>query len=277
VRECLKGHRVREYFKQAIPTALGAGVEEFQIQTVAVFAGRIGKDAVTTHNCTLSFFLALSCAMWAVQSATSTRLGHHLGNRNLPGVRRIIKVATTVVLLWGAFVALVFTVARDEIGSIYSSSVEVQQLAAEIATVVAIGYFIICVFYVITAVLVTTGQPTWVAIAFLIGGWCVALPLAYDFAFLSNDQLFAWWPGRLSSDIGPHGGSGLLGLWLGLGVGYFVTMVIAGTAACRTDWQKAIHDAAARAEGRAVPLNNLEDASSLADDRTSLSAPDNAR
>lgn len=255
LRECLKRHRVAEFFKQAIPTAVGSAVEEFQIQLVAIFAGSIGPAAVTTHNCTLSFFLALSCAMWAIQSATSTRLGHHLGNSDLAAVRRVLKVAVTATLAWAAVVALAFLVARHEIGSIYSSKVQVQQLAAEIATVVAVGYFVLAGFYVIVAVLVATGQPKWFAIAFVIGGWCVALPLAYTLAFLVDEELADWWPGRLAWDTGPRGGLGLLGLWFGLAIGYFVTMLISGAAAYRTDWQRVALEASARAEGCAQPPN----------------------
>jgi len=254
LRECLKGHRLAEFLKQAIPTAIGAAVEEFQIQMVAIFAGSVGPAAVATHNCTLSFFMALSCAMWGIQSATSARLGHHLGNGDLAAVRRVLQVAVTATLAWAAVVVLVFLVARHEIGSIYSSKVQVQQLAAEIATVVAGGYFVISVFYVIVAVLVATGQPKWFAIAFVIGGWGVALPLSYSLAFLVDEKLVAWWPDRLTWDTGPKGGLGLLGLWLGLAIGYMVTTAIAGTAAYRTDWQRVALEASARAEGSARPL-----------------------
>merc|ERR1712224_950947 len=116
---------------------MGSGmIEEYQLQLVSIFAGQIGPQQVATHNTTMIFFLVLSSAMWAIMQATQTRLGHHLGNRDLPGVFRVRRIAFTVAGLWGGCVQIIFIVLRKDLGRLYSANPEIWQLAEEISMVV---------------------------------------------------------------------------------------------------------------------------------------------
>lgn len=171
-RACTQ-RRLREYLKQSIPSAISGMVEEYQLQTICVLAGRLGNEAVATHNSTMMSFMILCSINWAINQATSVRLGHHLGNGDLPGAWRVMRVAGFAAGLWGLFVSAVLTTLRNYIGIVYSSQTEVQQLTGEITLLVGLGYFVLTIFYVSMTVLAASFRQVWIVGSFLIGAWIV--------------------------------------------------------------------------------------------------------
>ncbi|CAE8610582.1 unnamed protein product [Polarella glacialis] len=243
--------RVATYLKQALPTALSGMIEEYQLQTIAVFAGQLGPQVVATHNATLILFLVLCGTMWAISQATSTRIGHHLGSSNLPGVKRVIRLASIAAALWGLLVSVVITSLHRYLGDIYSSKLEVQLLAQEISSLAGMAYFLLAIFYVSMSILTSSCRQGWIVAAFVAGAWGVSVPVGRYLAFFADPDWFSWYPARLDWDIGLHGeGAGLLGLWLGLVCGYAVTTLVAVFGVCRSDWPKLMAAAVSRAELR---------------------------
>ena len=107
-------------------------------------------------------------------------------------------------------------------------------MSSEIALFVGVGYALLTFFYVCMGTLAAQGRTTMIAIAFVLGAWVVAVPLAYIFAFV-------W---KLTE--------GLVGLWLGLIAGYAVVSTVAIIATCRSNWPKIAAEARKRAEQTAT-------------------------
>jgi len=247
--EAMKKHRVREYLRQAIPTAISGMVEEYQIQAIALLGGKLGPDVVATHNGFLVLILLLCSVMWGITAATQTRIGHHLGHGDLVAVFRVIRLAALVAVTWGLFVTVVITIFREQVGSVFSAQHDVQVLAKEISLFVGIGYFLLALFYISMSVLVATFQQLWIVAAFVVGAWCFAVPSAWALAFVSDSAWLSWYPARLQWDVGPGGkGAGLLGLWIGLSIGYLVTTLLATAGVLRTKWPTAVEAARRKAE-----------------------------
>jgi MATE family multidrug resistance protein len=268
LQEATKPSRAKEYLVQALPLALGGMLEEYMFQTIAVFAGQLGADAVGTHNATMTTISLLSSAFYSVGGATATRIGHHLGNRNIDGARCVIKMACLATLGWGAMVALGLTIFGDDVGALYSSDHKVWKLANEISSVVATGYLALAIFSVLIAVLESTGKGPRIAICFIVGTWFVGVPLSRFLSYSVNPDALSWWPGRVSADTGPDDyGLGLLGLWLGILAGYSTTMALAGAFASCGSWKQIVEDAARRAE---VSDGDARDVPIADEDRLSL-------
>merc|ERR1712185_148619 len=116
----------------------------------------------------------------------------------------------------GAAIALCFVLLRGVIGRLFSSSRAVWHSAAEISWITGAGYVGLSVFFVAMAALSAQARGGAVAVAFLLGAWGVSVPASY---LLSQ-----------------RAGLGLVGLWIGLSLGYAVITVIAGAALWRSDW-----------------------------------------
>mmetsp|Transcript_51064 Transcript_51064/g.141401 ORF Transcript_51064/g.141401 Transcript_51064/m.141401 type:complete len:502 (-) Transcript_51064:23-1528(-) len=253
LRQSARPHRVKEYLKQALPSALGGMAEEYQFLTLGVFAGWVGPDAVATMTCFLTLIMVMCSVMWGLMGSTTVRMGHHLGSHNLPGMWHVIRVATFAAVSWGLLVTLLITAFHTQVGAMLSSKSEVQQLSDEIALLVGIGYFFLALFYVAMAMLTAAFKQGWIAVAFFLGCWGICVPLSWLLAFRTVPGLGAWYPGRLAWDTGPHHrGMGLLGLWVGLAVGYLVTTFLAVAGVCRIQWPEIIEEAARKSETRAT-------------------------
>lgn len=274
LQQSTKSDRVRPYLKQAIPAAITGMVEEYQLQTIVIFAGKLGPAAVATHNCFFTLLMVLCSIMWAVMDSTVIRMGHHLGNRNLRGVKTVIKLACTVAGFWGLLVTVSLTAFRAEVGRAISSQPEVQELASEIAALVGLGFFLLALFYMSMAILTASFKQMWIVAAFVVGAWGVSVPMAWFLAFCATPDVFSWYPGRRDWDIGPNGtGLGLLGLWMGLSVGYLVTTCLAVVGVCRIRWPELVEEAALKAEVRGAQGSAARDplAGAAADSDRSVS------
>ena len=233
-RESFRCRRIVEFLKQSWPLALTGLLEDGQLQLVAIFAGHLGKTAIATHNAIFQVFWFLTSMMWGVSASARTRCAHYLGAGDVAGAKRVLKVALGVGGATAAVVAAVFCLGRNSIGHLYSNDAAVLQLTSEVAILVGSAYALLVFFYVVMAALVAQGRSGFVAVAFVIGAWGFSVPLAYVFAFEVKAV------------------KGLLGLWLGMAVGYAVVTLIAGIALVRGDWEKVAAEAMQRGEAKAA-------------------------
>lgn len=56
----------KEYLKQAVPIAMGSAVEEWQMDILTGFAGRISSAAVSVHTAVLQIFLFLTAIEFGI-------------------------------------------------------------------------------------------------------------------------------------------------------------------------------------------------------------------
>ena len=227
--------RVRRYLWQSMPLAVGGQLEEAQIQVVSFLAGRIGPDQIAAHNGLLEVFLFLTALQWGVMNATTVRVGVHLGDDRVANCKHVIRIAAKVGTAISVGISLVFVLGRHVIGRVYSNDAHIIALTEPLCWLAGAGYTALTIFYVCMAVLQAQGRTVAIAVSFFIGAWCFGVPSAWAFGFK------AWWHGR-------EGGLGLLGLWLGLTVGYGVTTLLALGNVWRSDWPKLARDAMERSE-----------------------------
>ncbi len=217
--QALRRDRVRAFLvQQALPLSIAACLEEWQLQVIAVFAARLGPIELTTHTSTLEVFMLLTALMFGLTSATSVRIGRHLGARRPDAAKQVSRITGSVALCLAAATATGLALLRSEVGHIYSNDPRVWAAAESIMVIVAVSYVALSVFYTSMSVLDGQGRPGIVALSFFIGAWCVAIPCAYVLAFSK--------------------GLGLRGLWYGLCCGYTVVTLIAATAFLRSDWRR---------------------------------------
>lgn len=225
-----KRSRINEFAKLALPMMLTAVLEDGQLQTITIMASRLGTAETACHNGIMTLLMNLTSMMWAMGSATRVRISHHLGAGNIRGVKTVILIGLCASTAIAVVVSGTFLIARDAMGKIFSDDPHVWALTGSIATLVGIAYGFMVFFYVAMAVLAGSGRPHVVTAAFVIGAWCVCVPLAYVFGFVLDST------------------RGLFGLWVAMVVGYGVTSLLAIPFAVCSDWPQLVVDAQRRAE-----------------------------
>eukprot|EP00941_MAST-03F_sp_MAST-3F-sp1_P000101 g101.t1 len=222
--------RVREYLNLAVPLALTGLLEDGQLQLVSIMAGRLGVVSMDVHNSIFQILWVLSCLMWALSSATRTRMSHYIGAGNLVGTKLVAKVALACGSVFASIVTITLILSRNEIGKLYSDNPSVIHLSSRIATLLGAVYILLTFFYLAMATLSAQGRPNIIAFAFVVGAWCTTMPLCYVFSVM-------WEPTK-----------GLFGLWLAMACGYGVTTLIACFAVFMSDWEEIFRNAQIRAE-----------------------------
>ena len=226
--------RVRRYLRLGLPLA-GGQLEEAQIQIVSFLAGTISQTAIATHNGLLNILLFLTAPQWGLMNATTIQLATISVADQSQKCKRILVISSTVGVCIGVTVSLVFILARNVIGKLYSDDPGVISMTEPLCWLAGAGYTALTIFYVSMAVLQAQGRTMSVALAFLVGAWIVGVPLAYVFG-----KVVVW--------KGAVGGLGLQGLWYGLSAGYSVTSLIAMRYVWVSDWDKLAEDAQERCE-----------------------------
>ena len=238
--QALHPARLRQYLlQQCLPAAVGVCLEEWQLQVIAIFATRIGRDALATHNATLEIFFFLTSFMFGLVTAVQIRIAFYLGAGNAGAARQVGVLGLKVSLGIGVAVGSLFVVLREDIGRVYSSDPAVLRLAAQISVLVGSAYVALSVFYTAMAILNGQARPGIVALAYFVGCWAVCLPASYLLGFVADQ--------------------GLLGLWYGLCIGYATVTLVCATAAYRSDWQQCVLEALRRAESRKLKAERAEE------------------
>lgn len=248
--ECLKRQRIKVFLEQFFPMALSALLENTQLQVMAVFAGVLGKIELATHNGCFQVIFFLLSPMFGIMDATRTRIGNHLGNKQIPAAKMVMKIAFCTSLVIGAIVAMIWYICKNFIGRIFTSDDEIIADTASLAILVGSSYIGLALFLVSMATLAAQGRPVWVACCFLLGAWFITVPLGY---VLGPSKIVYKTPK-----------SGLLGIWIAMLVGYIVTTMASLIGICLTDWEDVVKKTIERAE---VCFLNVQSGESRRDTR----------
>eukprot|EP00759_Apiculatamorpha_spiralis_P053662 PhF_6_TR6295/c0_g1_i1/m.9534/K03327/TC.MATE, SLC47A, norM, mdtK, dinF; multidrug resistance protein, MATE family len=229
LRKCVTLSRMKEYWKLAGPMVISGILEEWQLEGLTFMTSHISEHAVATHTSLMNLYMVFASACFGTSNATTIRCGYHLGGKRIRSARRTVRISFLYMLLpFGVLVGGLFYLLRWQLGGVFSDSESVHRLTAEIAPILGLGFVALSPFYVTMAALEAQGRPHVVATSYLVGCWFVCFPLAYVFAFTLD--------------------MGLLGIWIALCVGYFVTTSMSSIAVWNSDWEKARDEAVKRSE-----------------------------
>lgn len=225
-------NQLRVFLSQALPRCLSSGLEELCLATVGVEAAKLGAAPMAAHSAILSVFFWLTSPMYGLTNAAVVRIGYHLGSGNPAAAKRVAWLISGIAYLVSFVVAIVLVLGHNVLGLVLTQSSPVVHLVSRILPLTAAAYSLIGGFYAAMAVLNGQGRPAPVAVSFLFGCFVIAPVLGYVLAY----------------QLGCCGGVRLMGLWIGLIVGYGVTTLISFGAVFRSDWPELARQAKARSK-----------------------------
>ncbi len=192
-------------FRFGLPVGIQLALELWAFQAATLMAGQLSQLDLASHTivlnlASLSFMMPLGIALGA-----TTRVGNLIGQRNPLGAQ----VAAWSAMSLGAGVmllsAVVFTVFRFFLPSLYTGDLEVIHLSAAVLPVAATFQLFDGVQVVAGGILRGIGRTIPAVLFNLVGYYVLALPCA-------------WW-------LGFHLDQGLSGIWWGLCLGLGVISI----------------------------------------------------
>ncbi|KDO21203.1 hypothetical protein SPRG_11056 [Saprolegnia parasitica CBS 223.65] len=224
----------KQYFvpmaKVGGPMIIGQFVETLQLQTMSIFAAMTSEVALGANNSMMELIFFLTSPIYGMIDGGSTRMGMHLGAGHPQAAKATSLLVLAGIVTLSVGIVVPWFCARNVIGHLFSTDAHVIATMTSISTLAAVGYIIMSLFYYAMATLQAQARTLPIMGSFLIGAWVVGVPGAYVFGF----------PVEM----------GLLGIWIGMAVGYLVTTVLGVYFTCTSNWEKEAKKAAARCKAR---------------------------
>ncbi|KAF0718627.1 Aste57867_1562 [Aphanomyces stellatus] len=257
--DCLDWKYLRGQVVVGMPLALGTLFENLQLQAMAFMAATQGEVSLDGHNAMLGLLFVLNSPIYGLSTAGILRIGMYLGANHPIQAKRVGLILRLSVFVIALVTTTVLVLCRGIVGHLYSIDPAVWASMTQICTLSAAGYLVLSFFYSSMAIL--TGQarappilgtfpslvivvvPDLVAVAFFTGAWLTGVPTAYM--------------------LGLRWHLGLLGIWIGMALGYVVTALITNGAVATSEWDEEAARAVERSKAKQVETERPTEATRL--------------
>ena len=180
-------------------------LEVWAFSAATVFAGWLGERAAAAHIVALKVISFTFMMPLGISIAAATRVGNLLGAGSPPRAQRAAWIALAFSGTLMCLTAVLFTLGRNVLGTVFTTDAAVLALAATLFPVAAAFQLFDGTQVVGSGILRGMGTPRPAAVFNLIGYYVIGLPLGYVLGF--------------------RAGWGLAGVWAGLGAGLGVVAI----------------------------------------------------
>ncbi len=142
----LQGFSLRSYSFQTVKSLLKMGIpissqmflEASAFVGTGIMMGWFGKVALSANQIIMTVSNCAFMIVMSVGAATTIRVSHCYGARNVGELAGAVKAAYHLTLLWNTFTALVFISCRHYIPLLFTSNAEVVELASRLMLFIAL-------------------------------------------------------------------------------------------------------------------------------------------
>lgn len=225
----------RKCFKDLLrvggPILIGKIVEEAQLCTFSLMTSTLGTATFAAHNAMLQLLLTCSCANQGFNSGAITMIGNYLGAGNPGSAKLVSGLLLRCSIAFSVFIVTLSVVFHGHIGELFTNDENVQSIIQSITILGASLYSFLSLFYFALGTLAGQARSIPILVSFLIGAWVIGVPTAYFFGFV-------------------YPGTGIVGIWSGGTLGYFVTTCIGVYFTTRSNWTELSRLSQERAQRR---------------------------
>ncbi|KAM1517489.1 hypothetical protein ACFX1Z_020576 [Malus domestica] len=235
-------HRIREFLRFAIPSAVMICLEWWAFEMVIVLSGLLPNPALETS--VLSACILATKTIYAIPTgfggAVSTRVSNELGAGNPQGARIATFAAMFLAVLNASIIITILFACRKAFGYTFSNEKEVIDYITTMVPLLCLSVILDSMYGVLSGVVRGTGWQhigAWVNLgAFYLCGIPVAIALAFWLQLRGR------------------------GLWIGIQVGTFGQVSLLSLVTICANWEKQASNARERIfEGRPPEVNGLCD------------------
>ncbi len=123
---------VRRLLHIGLPISLQMFLETSAFVGTGIMMGWLGKEAISAHQIAITLGNCAFMIVLSIGAATTIRVSHCYGKRNIDELSSAAHASLHLVLLWNAFAALMFILFRHQIPTLFTSNTEVIAITAEL-------------------------------------------------------------------------------------------------------------------------------------------------
>lgn len=191
--------RILQLFRIGIPIAFQLIVEVTAFGIGAVMMGWLGETSLAAHQVALGLASFTYMISLGVSQANTIRVSHQMGLRDYKSMISASMASTHLVLVFMSLMALLFVVGRNLLPYLFTTDVEVVEIAAGLLIVAAIFQLFDGLQVIMLSTLRGMADVTIPMFIAFLAYFLVGIPTSYIFAFVV--------------DFGPQG------IWFGYLVG----------------------------------------------------------
>lgn len=176
--------RVRELLNMGCPISLQMFLESSAFVGTGIMMGWLGKEALSANQITGTLGNCAFMIVMSIGAATTIRVSHCYGARNIGELSLAAKASYHLVLAWNALAALVFIALRGVIPTFFTSNAEVVAIASRLLVFSALYQLSDGIQNVSIGVLRGIQDVKIIMPIALVSYWLLNLPLGYLFSFV---------------------------------------------------------------------------------------------
>lgn len=125
-------HTVRKLLRMGLPISLQMFLEASAFVGTGIMMGWLGKEAMSANQIAITLGNCAFMIVMSIGAATTIRVSHCYGARNIAELSLAAKASYHLVLAWNALAAVVFITLRHYIPMLFTSNAEVIAITAEL-------------------------------------------------------------------------------------------------------------------------------------------------
>ncbi len=189
--------RQRQLLNLGMPIGFVFLVEISAFSLVALLIARLGAIQVAAHQIALNFTSLVFMIPSGLSHALTVRVGQSLGAGLADKARQIGYNGIVMGILYAAFSAVLISLFRDPITTLYSESERVRIVASQLLLFAAIFQLGDATQVIIAGILRGYKITRWPLIIFIGSFWMLGLPLGYTLAFKFGHGAAGFWQSLL--------------------------------------------------------------------------------
>ena len=197
---------IKKILNIGVPAGIQYVFETGAFAIAALFMGMLGTIELAAHQIAINLASIPFMVCIGLSAAGAIRMGNAYGNQNWPLIRQSGQNLLLITLLFMACSALVITLTKSFLPTLYINDNQVINYAAQMLIIAALFQLSDGIQAVCLGLLRGLEDVRIPTLFTLIAYWLIAIPLGYYLAF--------------------HGGMGYIGIWIGLLIGLSLSAVM---------------------------------------------------
>lgn len=175
--------RVRRLLRIGLPISLQMFLESSAFVGTGIMMGWLSAEAISANQIATTLGNAAFMIVISIGAATTIRIAHCYGARNIGELSLAARASFHLVLVWNAFAAMVFIAGRAFIPTLFTSNAEVIAITADLLFLAALYQLSDGVQHVAIGVLRGIQDVKIIMPIALIAYWLLNIPVGYLLGF----------------------------------------------------------------------------------------------
>ena len=174
---------IRRLFRMGGPISLQMFLESSAFVGTGIMMGWFDKQSLSANQIAMTIGNCAFMIVMSIGAATTIRISHCYGARNIGELSLAAKASYHLVLAWNAFAALVFILFRDFIPTLFTSNAEVIDITSRLLVLAALYQLSDGVQNVSVGILRGIQDVRIIMPIAFVSYWLLNLPVGYLFGF----------------------------------------------------------------------------------------------